>query len=140
MKNIKEIVINGYSGYCFIDNAYMDKLIIKPDGIKYVYEPMQESKTNRKRNWSYNTTSEEIELLFYKIADKVLKSIRSEIMVDCTDVGGIEFQIIYDDNSKEKRLFFTVSDDLVDTFRMIKKMVPPCEEIPEVLKTSEDYE
>ena len=37
------------------------------------------------------------------------------------------------------RLFFEPIDEFADTFRMIKKMVPHCEEIPEVLKTKEDY-
>lgn len=139
MRKIKEIIIRGESGYCHVDDTYDDKLTIKSTGVKYVYKPTHESENNKKRKWSYTTISEEIENLFCEIADDVLKIIKREIKEGYTDLGVIEFQVTYDDNSKDMRLFFEPIDEFADTFRMIKKMVPPCEEIPEVLKTKEDY-
>jgi hypothetical protein len=38
------------------------------------------------------------------------------------------------------RQFIVFPEDLSDCFAVIKKMIPPCEMIPKMLKTSEDDE
>ena len=52
MKDIVKIVIKGTSGYCCVDEAYNDKLVITSDAISYEYTPIKESKINPKRKWS----------------------------------------------------------------------------------------
>ena len=50
-------MIKGCSGYCSIDEAYDDKLVLTPTGIAYEYTPMTESELNLKRKWSYKTNN-----------------------------------------------------------------------------------
>ena len=64
--------------------------------------------------------------------------IQSETVDECTDVGGIEFQITYSDKNKVKKLFWVQGDYFADLFKLIKNIVPKCEYTPVVLLTSED--
>ena len=48
---------------------------------------------------------------------------------------------LFDENGKvEQKLYLVRSDMFAECFSLIKKMVPECELMPWVLKTSEDYE
>ncbi len=58
----------------------------------------------------------------------------------CTDVGGIDFTVIYDDKSKWKKGFSCTGDDFPELFLSIRKMIPEYEYMPAVLLLSEDFE
>lgn len=139
MKDIIKIVVKGGSGYCRIDEAYNDKITVTPDSIAYEYVPVVESEMNPTGKWSYKTNSP----IFKKKYD-TLVAIMPEVTERntdefCTDVGGIEFVIIYSDKTKFHETFWVPSDYFELQFKVIKTMVPQCECTPAVLITCEDF-
>ena len=139
MNEIIKVVIRGASGFCCEDEAYHDRLVITPEGLNYEYIPLVESEINPKRKWKYTTTSPVYREMYRRIEEMIPDIIQSETVDECTDVGGIEFQITYSDKNKVKKLFWVQGDYFADLFNLIKKIVPECEYIPAVLLTSEDY-
>ena len=139
MNGIIKVVIKGASGFCCEDEAYHDRLVITPEGMNYEYIPQVESEINPKRKWKYTTTSPVYREMYRRIVEMIPGIIQSETVEECTDIGGIEFQITYSDKNKVKKLFWVQRDYFTDLFNLIKKIVPECEYIPAVLLTSEDY-
>ncbi len=139
MNEIIKVVIKGASGFCCEDEAYHDRLVITPEGMNYEYIPLVESEINPKRKWKYITTSPVYREMYRRIVEMIPGIIQSETVEECTDIGGIEFQITYSDKNKVKKLFWVQGDYFADLFNLIKKIVPECEYIPAVLLTSEDY-
>ena len=139
MNEIIKVVIKGASGFCCEDEAYHDRLVITPEGMNYEYIPLIESEINPKRKWKYITTSPVYREMYRRIVEMIPGIIQSETVEECTDIGGIEFQITYSDKNKVKKLFWVQGDYFADLFNLIKKIVPECEYIPAVLLTSEDY-
>ena len=137
MNEIIKVVIKGASGFCCEDEAYHDRLVITPEGLNYEYIPLVESDINPKRKWKYTTTSPVYRETYRRIAEMIPGIIQSETVEECTDIGGIEFQITYSDKNKVKKLFWVQGDYFTDLFNLIKKIVPECEYIPAVLLTSE---
>ena len=56
------------------------------------------------------------------------------------DIGPIDLVATFEDKHKESLHLFCPSEYFADLFRLIKQMVPGCEDIPSVLLTQEDYE
>ena len=140
MAEIVRIVIKGTSGYCCVDEAYNDKLVITPDAITYEYIPAIESEINPKRKWSYKTNSS-IYRMKYETVVRLMPSVTERTIEEfCTDIGGIEFVITYADKTVFRKMFWVSSDFFESLFKEIKCMVPECEYTPVVLLTSEDYE
>ena len=140
MADIIKIVIKGSSGFGPADLAFNDKVTITAKSIFYEYTPMMETETNPKQKWSYKTESTMFKMAFDSIKDMTAKVIAEPMMEFCTDIGGIEFNVTYSDKSKIKETYWVPSDRFADLFRAIKKLVPEMENVPEVLKTEEDYE
>lgn len=138
MNEIIKVVIKGVSGFCCEDEAYHDRLIITPDGLNYEYIPLVESDINPKRKWKYTTTSPVYREMYRRIAEMIPGIIQSKTVEECTDIGGIEFQITYADKSIVKKLYWVSGDCFADLFNLIKNIVPKCEYTPVVLLTSED--
>ena len=138
MNEIIKVVIKGASGFCCEDEAYHDRLIITPDGLNYEYIPLVESEINPKRKWKYSTTSPVYREMYRRIAEMIPGIIQSKTVEECTDIGGIEFQITYADKSIVKKLYWVSGDCFADLFNLIKNIVPKCEYTPVVLLTSED--
>ena len=138
MNEIIKVVIRGASGFCCEDEAYHDRLVITPEGLNYEYIPLVESEINPKRKWKYITTSPVYREMYRRIVEMIPGIIQSETVDECTDVGGIEFQITYSDKNKVKKLFWVQGDYFADLFKLIKNIVPKCEYTPVVLLTSED--
>ena len=138
MKKVVRITIKGSSGYGPYDAAYEDKVTIRSDTIRYEYIPKVQSSKNMPRKWSYRTTSPMFFELFQNAASAV-EEILNRIDEDLAyDVGEISFSGQYSDKTRTHREFFLPSDDFKDCFMIIKHMVPSCEEVPEVLQTSDD--
>ena len=140
MKDIVKIVIKGTSGYCCVDEAYNDKLVITSDAISYEYTPIKESKINPKRKWSYKTNSHIYKMKYETVVSLMPGVMERTLEEFCTDIGGIEFFITYSDKTKFQETFWVPSDYFEDVFKVIKSMVPECEYTPAVLLTAEDYE
>lgn len=140
MTDIVRIVIKGSSGYCCNEEAFNDKIVITSSSISYEYTPYMETEINPVRKWSYKTTSPIFKMKYGEVAAKLPEIITSEILVFCTDIGGIEFNITYSDKTKWKNTFWVHGDYFDALFKLIRSMVPECEYTPAVLLTSEDEE
>ena len=139
-KEIKRITIKGSSGYCSYEYVYEDKLTITPDSISYEFVPALNSHIRKPRKWTYKTDNPEFRENFTAIAAGVKEALVNDTIAFCTDVGGIEFIVSYDDRTRDRRQFWCTAEDFKELFALIKRLVPAIEEVPETLKTNEDYE
>lgn len=133
--DIIRIVIKGESGYCSHENSYKDKVTITPSSITYEYVPVVESEKNSHHKWSYKTDSQAFAELYNKaakIAPRYLNRLDDEFVYD---IGATELVITFEDKHRESAEFLVTSDFFEDLFRVIKKMVPGCEDLPLVLCT-----
>ena len=139
-KEIKRITIKSSSGYCCVEDAYNDKLSITADSITYEYKPYLETEMNPAVKWSYRTNSKNFQTLFSEIlkdTDSVLEYIDTSFLCD---VGTYVFIVTYSDKSRRTTEFSCPNEEINAYFMRIRELVPQCEDIPSVLKTSEDYE
>ena len=139
MDDIIQIVIKGSSGYGCVDEAFNDKVKITPESISYEYVPYTETEVNPKRKWSYKTNSPIFKMKYGDIAEMISGIIEKGVEEFHTDLGGIEFNIIYSNKSKFKDTYWVPSDYFEELFVSIKGLVPASEYTPAVLLTSEDY-
>ena len=136
-------MIKGASGYGSVDEAYEDKVTITPSSISYEYKPhpYAQSETNIHRQWSYKTTSPAFQALFEAIAAKAPEYLyNNDELLMALDIGPIDLVVTFEDKHKESLHLFCPSEYFADLFRLVKQMVPGCEDIPAVLLTQEDYE
>jgi len=138
---IIRIVVKGASGYGPVDEAYEDKVILTPLSISYEYKPhpYAHSDTNIHKKWSYTTNSPAFRELFEAIAAKVPEYMHNNEVLMALDIGPIDLVATFEDKHKESLHLFCPSEYFADLFRLIKQMVPSCEDIPAVLLTQEDY-
>ena len=134
MPAIERIAIKGTSGYCSYEDAYEDKLFITPTSIRYERKPEIESVFNAPRKWSYKTTSPEFGELFAELAKEVAAILAWEDVIFVTDIGSTTFVVTYADKSRESRDFILPSEDFEACFSIVKRMLPTCEPIPDVLE------
>ena len=142
MKIVK-IVIKGASGYGPVDEAYEDKVTLTPSSISYEHKPhpYAQSETNIHRKWSYKTNSLAFRELFEAIATKTPEYLsNNDDVLMALDIGLIDIVVTFEDKHKESLHLFCPSEYFSDLFRLVKSMVPRCEDIPTVLLTQEDYE
>ena len=140
---IIRIVVKGASGYGSVDEAYEDKVTLTPTSISYEYKPhpYAQSETNIHKKWSYTTNSPLFRELFEAIAAKVPDYLyNDDEVLMALDIGPIDIVVTFEDKHKESLHLFCPSEYFADLFRLIKQMVPGCEDIPAVLLTQEDYE
>ncbi len=135
MKRIVKIIISGGFGYGPVDEAYDDKLTVDAGSISYELKPVIASDTFSIQRWSYKTNSHLYLEKYNQLCDclpMVIANATTE--PDCTDIGGISFNITYEDGSKEEKDFWLPGTEFQDAFKIIKAMIPPCENTPAVLK------
>ena len=140
MNEIKKVTIKGFSGYGPYDEGYEDKVTISQDFISYEYVPNVETETNPKRKWRYSTNSPIFKMAFSKISELIEETLQSEIEAFCTDIGGIEFALMYADKSKKKKHYWLPGDHFSEIIHRVKELVPKTEYTPAVLLTEEDFE
>lgn len=133
MKEIIRIQIKGCSGYCSVDTAYEDVLILTPNEMRYEYKPEIESDSNPARKWKYQTNSPEFRSGFDRVAEMIPGMLQAEQTFLCEDVGMIDFTVTYEDKTRKHIRYWCTSDGFSDCFAFIKKLVPPTEIIPNVL-------
>ena len=134
---IVKIVIKSSSGY-FSDKPYDDKVILTEDTFSYEYKPKEESEFNPSFKWSYKTISTLFKQQFKKIAELTAWAL-DNIDIDCLDAGSIEFIVTYADKTKKEKYYICSGDSFKELFKEIKAICPS-KEIPEALRTGEDYE
>ena len=134
MKLVAKLAIRGGSGYGPASEAFEDKLTVDASSVTYELKPMIESETFPVRRWSYKTNSPLFREKFCRLTEAIPKTL-AKIPEDafCTDIGGVDFSITYDDGTKEKKNYWLPGSYFQDAFDIIKTMIPPCEEIPAVL-------
>jgi len=140
MKEIVRITIKGFSGYGPYDEGYEDKVIITQDSISYEYVPNVETEINPKRKWRYSTNSPIFKLSFAKISVLIEETLNSEIEGFCTDIGGIEFALMYADKSKRRKHYWLPGDHFSEIIHCVKELVPQTEYTPAVLLAEEHFE
>jgi len=140
--DIIKIIIKGASGYGSVDDAYDDKLILTDSSISYEYipHPMSQSEINVHQKWAYKTDSPLFKCIFKAIAAKTPEYLHSDEILFAYDIGPTIITATYEDKHRETVTYFCPSEYFVEYFQLIKKLVPPCEDVPELLKTREDYE
>ena len=140
--DIIRIVIKGASGYGPIDDAYEDKVTLTDSSISYEYtpHPMSESEFNVPRKWSYKTDNPLFQCIFKEIAFRTPEYLYSTNKEFACDIGPTIITATFEDKHKETVNYFSPSELFYEYFELIKKLVPSCEDVPEVLKTKEDFE
>ena len=135
-------MIKSASGYGPIDDAYEDKVLLTDSSICYEYtaHPMSESDINVHCKWSYKTDSPLFKSIFKEIATKTPEYLYNDEILFACDIGPTIITATFEDKHKETVNYFCPSEFFAEYFRLIKKLVPPCEEVPVVLKTNEDFE
>ena len=140
MNEIKKVTIKGFSGYGPYDEGYEDKVTISQDFISYEYVPNVETETNPKRKWRYSTNSPIFKMAFAKISELIEETLNAEIEGFCTDIGGIEFALMYADKSKKRKHYWLPGDHFSEIIHRVKELIPQTEYTPAVLLTEEDFE
>ena len=127
MADIIRIAIKTTSGYCCIDDAYTDKMILCKDSIRYRYLPVRESETNATRTWSYKSTNPVFQKLFTDACAVVEEILAREEESFVFDAGTITFRVTFADKTVKVREFFQTTDDFKVLYDIINQMVPECE-------------
>ena len=140
MKEIIKIVIKSSSGYCDIESVYDEKLTITESSIKYEYVPFCITDFNKIINWSYRTNSDTFANIFKCVVKQMEDILNPTNVIQCMDIGTIEFVVTYADKKRKSIKYYCSSNEFAQCFKCIKQMVPATEDIPEVLRTSEDFE
>ncbi len=140
--DIIRIVIKGALGYGCADDAYEDKVTLTDSSISYEYtpHPMSESEFNVPRKWSYKTDSPLFKSIFQDIASRTSEYLYNNNKEFAYDIGPTIITPTFEDKHKESITYFCPSEFFAEYFQLIKKLVPSCEDVPEVLKTKEDFE
>ncbi len=140
--DIIKIMIKGASGYGCADDAYEDKVTLTASSISYEYipHPISQSERNVHRKWSYKTDSPLFKCIFKEIAARTPEYLHNDEILFACDIGPTIITATFEDKHKETVNYFCPSEFFAEYFRLIKNLVPPCEEVPVVLKTNEDFE
>ncbi|MBQ7605983.1 MAG: hypothetical protein IJU59_05820 [Firmicutes bacterium] len=128
--HINKITITTTSGYCPVVYMYKDRLTITETGLRYSCTPQIESETNPAHKWSYSTDSAEYREKYEELAKVVADVFQQKIDDFACDVGIVDFRIVYEDNSKDRRTFSLPINYFAGVFDILAQMVPACEVYP----------
>ncbi len=127
MADIIRIAIKTTSGYCCIDDAYTDKMILCKDSIRYRHLPVRENEANATRTWSYKSTNPVFQKLFTEACAVIEEILAREEESFVFDAGTITFRVTFADKTVKLREFFQTTDDFKVLYDIINQMVPECE-------------
>lgn len=139
---IKEIIIRGTSGFCHVDEAYEDELVLTETSISYEYipHPMSRLETNIYRKWAYDATnSPEFKSLYSQVTEMTPKYLNDIDKDFVTDVGPIIITAKYEDDYSQTADFYCDNEFFEEYFSIIKKMIPEFECMPTMLVLAEDF-
>ncbi len=133
------LTVKSSSGYCFPEYSYTDEITVTPGLIAYVYKPGIESESNPPRKWVYRLTEEHWGI-YEDLITSVIEIFHRGASSGMFDVGTRVFTVTYSDSTEEEREFFLGASAFEDCFALIKKLIPPSEEIPNGIRTRDDDE
>lgn len=139
MERIVKIAIKGSSGYCSIDGAYCDEVLLTRGSIGYSYEPERPCEMHPSRKWLYESSSPLFESLYDEACVQAMKIVENPIDKDCTDLGIVELVFEFEDGTRFERSLFAEHECFSDLFAPVKALVPKTEFIPSVLLVGDDY-
>lgn len=123
MKQIKRIVIKSESGWlAALEDAYKDKIVLTKDSIKYVLNYLSPLVNDVK--WSYKSNSGDFVNMFNFVCACFPACLNIGVEYDAMDIGATEFQMTYEDGSRENKTFYVISDAFYDLFAIINVMCP----------------
>lgn len=138
LQAIIRIVIKGSSGYCPYDLAYDDKVTVTCESIQYLYKPLCISEEHQPRKWSYRTNRPDFGEMWDELCAMIPVILEQEVEM-VLDGGEVTFIVTYEDKLKITKTFWSPSGDpFTACFRLIKKMIPGGEKVPEVLWTEDE--
>lgn len=146
MEEIVKIVIKGTNGYFDSRGQFKDKVTLTKNSISYENKRIIETETMEFEDyfyakWSYKTSSVLFKTQFELISKMMSKAIeQAKEIIDCLDAGEISFIVTYSDKTKIIQSCIGDGDCFKELFNSIKVLCPTQEDLPEVFKTSEDYE
>ena len=91
MPTMSRIVIKGESGFCSVDEAFDDMIVITPDWISYKYKPRKISEHNLPTSWAYQPSGLGYRALFDEVAEKVAGILEQDDEEFVTDIGSTTF-------------------------------------------------
>ena len=139
MVDTVQIKISGESGYVNDEEVYKDTLIITDHSIEYECKPNINSEMNPVQSWSYTTNSPAFKKLFELGVVATHEIFARDPQCPGTDMPVTRFQVTYSNKEIAKKVYMVNSNEFSECFSILKKMVPPCELMPSVLQTFEDY-
>ena len=137
MEEIVKIVIKSSAGY-FCEKKYDDRVTLTENSFSYEYKPRTMIESNPSIKWNYKTSSTLFKTQFKRIAELTEWTLNNAD-IDCLDAGLIDFVITYSDKTTKEKYYFAPGDAFKELFDEIKEICPS-KEIPEVLRTRENYE
>ena len=135
---VEHIIIRGESGYVPPEWEYTDTLLITEHSVEYECKPYNPMKTNPIQKWVYVTNSMIFKKLFDQVVDAVYEVFIRDPKCSFTDLPFWTFQVTYKDGSMVKKIYTSHPEEFKDCFTVIRKLVPPCELIPCMLRISRD--
>lgn len=139
-KNVTKIIIKTSSGYVPNKDAYEDEMILDRKSIHYRFQPNYQAFINQSRDWTFTTSNMDYELMFESLSHYVLSVLNhKDAYLGMQDEGSISFSVTYDDNTSDFFEFECSPTDFQEGLSWIRGYVPPKEDVPEMLKTWEDY-
>ena len=139
MPAVVEVKISGESGFVLPEDEYADELTLTDHHIAYKcrrYEPLD---LDPVQSWAYTTNSAAFKNLFSLAVRAVFESFERAIP-EGDDMPVTRFRLTFQNEETIERVYTADSDEFSSCFSIIKKMIPPCEQVPLVLYTSEDYQ
>ncbi len=133
---VKHIVIRGESGYMPPEWAYKDTLLITRNSVEYECILCEPVKINPVQKWAYVTGSLAFRKLFDRVVDAVDEVFARNPKCPCTDLPFWTFQVTYEDGGMVEKAYTAYCEEFQDCFTAIRRLVPPCELIPCMLRMS----
>lgn len=134
---VKQIRMEGISGYVPPDYEYRDILTITDHSIEYQCTPSEPSEKNPVQYWSYTTVNTEFAKNFELAVDAVYEALDCDLRNHLTDLPSILFQLTLHNGKIIQKRFEAARSEFNKCKSVIKKLVPNSEPIPWVLKTEE---
>ncbi len=131
-KEIAEITVSGSSGSVPDENAYRDRMTIRPDSFSYECAPVILGGNIRARNCSYHTTTLEYWAQFVFLADQVEELLDMDAEWPA-DTGECTFTVTYEDQTCRTKSVLPDSSALRAIDCALSEIMPAVERFPEFL-------
>lgn len=115
-------------------DEYKDTISLTDNSLTYDLKPGAENDSQIPVKWSYRTSSKKFKTYYYDIAVCVneLLSLKSAYCID--DASSVEFRVRFADGFGCYRLFWAPEDKFDSVFQLIRCLIPPMDEYPEMMK------